>query len=166
VTVRELNVRDLAALLVFAARYLAVPGDFLGRQLLKRWPRKGIAVGAFSLSGEMCAFVYLDEYTEEGLQLEGFWIRSLFVAPNARRKGLGRRLVEFLLKRAGDRGIPVVRADVDPDNQSSVALFRGEGFRRVSLELTQKVCSEWAKKGSAIPWIVFERATEQAGREN
>jgi ribosomal protein S18 acetylase RimI-like enzyme len=166
VTVRELNVRDLNALLKFAAQHLAVPGDFLGRQLIKRWPRKGMAAGAFSPAGQMYGFVYLDEYTQEGLQLDGFWIRSLYVAPTARRNGLGRRLVEFLLKQAGDRGIPVVRADVDPENEGSLALFRGEGFLPVSSELTEKVCSEWAKKGSAISWIVFERATQQSGREN
>jgi GNAT superfamily N-acetyltransferase len=156
--VRLLNFRDLNALLAFAGQYLAVPSEFLKQQLLRRWPSTGVAAGAFSRGDRMCGFAYLDRYTQEGLELDGFWVRSLFVAPVARRMGVGRRIVQCLCGHAAKQGITRVWADIDSRNEGSVSLFRQEGFELSSPQLVAKVQQEWWKKGSSISWTVLERS--------
>ncbi len=166
VAVRPLHARDLDALIAFAGQYLAVPPDFLKQQLLKRWPRTGVAAGAFSRTGKMCGFAYLDEYAQEGLELEGFWIRSVFVAPIARRMGIGRQLVECLCEHGARQGIGRVWADIDARNQGSVTLFVREGFVPSSPEIVARVQREWSKKGSSITWTVLERSIAERQTQN
>src|SRR5262245_49264817 len=166
VGIRLLHFGDLEALLTFAGQYLAVPPHFLKQQLLRRWAFRGVAAGAFARSGRMCGFAYLDEYRQEGLDLDGFWIRSLFVAPIARRMGIGRRLVQCLCHHAAAQGIDRVFADIDKRNESSVNLFLTDGFGPSAPELLARVQREWWKKGSNISWTVLERSIEQRGTQN
>ena len=166
VTIRLLNLRDLEALLTFAGQYLAVPPHFLKQQLRKRWGSHGVAAGAFGRNGRMCGFAYVDQYTQEGLDLEGFWIRSLFVAPIARRMAIGRRLVECLCQHAAAQGIDRVFADIDRRNESSVHLFLTQGFAPSKPELLAQVQREWWKKGSNVSWTVLERPLRPAPTQN
>jgi mycothiol synthase len=166
VAVRPLHSRDLDALLAFAGQYLAVPSDFLKHQLLTRWPRTGLAAGAFTRMERMCGFAYLDEYAQEGLELEGFWIRSVFVAPIARRMGIARQLVECLCDHGATQGIERVWADIDARNQGSVTLFLREGFELSSPEIIERVQREWRKKGSSITWTVLERSIAKRRTQN
>jgi L-amino acid N-acyltransferase len=53
---------------------------------------------------------------------------SVYVAPGARRQGLGRMLVTALLERARERGVHVVVGGIDANNEASLALHRGLGF--------------------------------------
>ncbi len=158
VAIRLLHFGDLEALLTFAGQYLAVPPHFLKQQLRKRWASRGVAAGAFSKSGRMCGFAYLDEYTQEGLDLEGFWIRSLFVAPVARRMGIARQLVACLCHHAAAQGIDRVFADIDKRNEGSVSLFLKDGFEPSAPELLARVQREWWKKGSNVNWTVLQRS--------
>lgn len=165
VEVRRLNFKDLEALISFAGQHLAVPGDFLKKQLLRRWHRIGIPVGAFAASGAMYGFAYLDEYREEGLEVEGFWVRSLLVAPIARRMGLGRRLVQLLCEEAARHSIPVVHADIDALNNGSLELFSKLGFVPAGPAVAERLRNEWALKRSTISWAVLERSMGGQGRE-
>ncbi len=158
VEVRLLNFKDLEALLTFAGQHLAIPREFLKHQLLKRWHRTGVAVGAFNAEGRMCGFAYLDEYRQEGLEVDGFWIRSLLVAPIARRLGIGRQLVELLCAEAPKRSIPGARADIDIKNKGSLELFVGLGFKPAVPEVVHQLQREWLRKGSTISWTVLERS--------
>lgn len=166
VEIRLLHLGDLEALLTFAGQYLAVSQQFLKQQLRTRWASRGVAAGAFSRSGKMCGFAYLDEYTQEGLDLEGFWIRSLFVAPIARRMGIGRRLVECLCHHAEAQGIDRVFADIDKGNQGSVHLFLTHGFVPSSPELLARLQREWWKKGSKVSWTVLQRSLPTPPAQN
>lgn len=56
---------------------------------------------------------------------------SLAVAPEARRHGLGRRLVEDGLARVRDEGARTCYLEVRPGNEPAVALYRRLGFRQV-----------------------------------
>jgi L-amino acid N-acyltransferase len=53
---------------------------------------------------------------------------SVYVAPDARRQGLGRMLVTTLLERARERGAHVVIGGIDASNAASLALHRELGF--------------------------------------
>jgi len=68
----------------------------------------------------------------EGVALLGVrgdrgWVGGLGVVPSARRKGLGRALMEAILVRAP----PVVRLEVIEQNEPAIALYESLGFRRV-----------------------------------
>ena len=56
---------------------------------------------------------------------------AVYVAPAARRRGVGRALVSAILDRAEGRGLRVVIAAVSGDNPGSSALHEELGFREV-----------------------------------
>lgn len=63
---------------------------------------------------------------EEGNSAE---VHSFFIDPDWKRKGIGRRLWQDLVKRAGNMGIMQLRLDADP---SAVAFYEALGFEIVS----------------------------------
>jgi L-amino acid N-acyltransferase len=56
---------------------------------------------------------------------------SVHVAPDRRRLGIGRALVEELIDRARIAGVHVVVAGIDAENQASLRLHEGLGFEQV-----------------------------------
>jgi mycothiol synthase len=160
--VRLLKETDIEALLIFAGERLLVPSGFLRRQLFRRWARGedavGAAAGAFDAEGRLCGFAYLDDYREEGLALEGLWVRSLVVAPRARRMGVAYRIILCLLEEARRQGADRIFADIDDDNFASLRTFRRAGFEDSTPELTQRVNDEWRISGGVKPLVVLERA--------
>ncbi|MDY7231930.1 GNAT family N-acetyltransferase [Hyalangium rubrum] len=158
--IRLLRAEDLDALLVFAGERLLVPSGFLRMQLLRRWSREdpeGAAVGAFDQRGRMCGFAWLDNYREEGLALDGLWVRSLVVAPRARRMGVAYQIICCLVEAARAQGADRLFADIDDDNVASLRTFRRAGFRSSTPELTQRVNEEWKVAGGVKPLVVLER---------
>ncbi len=160
--VRLLREDDLDALLVFAGERLLVPSAFLRQQLLHRWARadspRGAAAGAFDKYGRMCGFAYLDDYRQEGLGMEGFWVRSLVVAPRARRMGVAHQIIHCLVEEARRQGEERIFADIDDDNLVSQRTFQRAGFELSSPELTRRLNAEWSAAGGGKPLIVMERA--------
>lgn len=53
---------------------------------------------------------------------------SVYVAPDAHRRGLGRRLLEALIARAEAQGLHVMVGGIDAANDASLALHRALGF--------------------------------------
>jgi ribosomal protein S18 acetylase RimI-like enzyme len=59
---------------------------------------------------------------------EDCWLEDLYVAPEARRLGLGRALVQRTLDRARERGCRRVELDTNEDNHDAIRLYRSLGF--------------------------------------
>jgi GNAT superfamily N-acetyltransferase len=59
---------------------------------------------------------------------EDCWLEDLYVAPEARRLGLGRALVQRTLDRALERGCHRVELDTNEDNRDAIRLYRSLGF--------------------------------------
>jgi ribosomal protein S18 acetylase RimI-like enzyme len=59
---------------------------------------------------------------------EDCWLEDLYVAPEARRLGLGRALVQRTLDRARERGCHRVELDTNEDNSDAIGLYRSLGF--------------------------------------
>jgi mycothiol synthase len=152
--VRRLGPEDLDAVLAFAQEYLTLSSAFLERQLLHRWTRQGGAVGAFGAHGKLYAFAFLDEYRQEGADLDGWWIRSVYIAPAARRLGLGGRMLDALCALGREQGIGEVFADVLADNPDSLALVTAHGFADASADVARAV--ERAL-GQTVPVRVLSR---------
>ncbi|NMO22452.1 GNAT family N-acetyltransferase [Pyxidicoccus fallax] len=160
--VRLLRTDDLDALLVFAGERLVVSPGFLRRQLRERWglaepERRGAAAGAFDAQGRMQGFAWVDSYRQEALPLDGFWVRSLVVAPGVRRMGVATRLLGCLMAEAARQGEPCVYADIDDDNTASLRTFGGLGFRPASAELTRRTNQAWDAAGRTKALVVLER---------
>lgn len=56
-------------------------------------------------------------------------IVTLGVAPNARREGVGRLLVDTLADALRDRGVEVLFLEVGERNHAAISLYRRAGFR-------------------------------------
>jgi GNAT superfamily N-acetyltransferase len=61
-------------------------------------------------------------------EAEDCWLEDLYVAPEARREGVGRTLVEAVADRARERGCRRVELDVNSENPAAMALSRSLGF--------------------------------------
>ncbi len=64
---------------------------------------------------------------------EGVGDVSVYVAEAARGAGLGRSLLEELVERSEQAGYWTLSAGVFPENEASIRLHRGCGFREVGL---------------------------------
>ena len=60
-------------------------------------------------------------------------LENLVVAPHARRKGLGKRLLEALLERAGETNSESVFLEVRESNAAARALYEQAGFQQTGL---------------------------------
>jgi ribosomal protein S18 acetylase RimI-like enzyme len=61
-------------------------------------------------------------------EAEDCWLEDLYVAPEARREGVGRALVEAVIERATARGCRRVELDVNSENPAAMALYHSLGF--------------------------------------
>lgn len=58
-------------------------------------------------------------------------VLTLAVSPSARRRGVGRALLEAALARAAEDGVELVFLEVAADNRAALALYDRAGFARV-----------------------------------
>lgn len=59
---------------------------------------------------------------------EDCWLEDLFVSAPARRRGLGRALVEAAVSRAGERGARRIELDTNEANAPAIGLYESLGF--------------------------------------
>jgi [ribosomal protein S18]-alanine N-acetyltransferase len=87
----------------------------------------GFAILAQDKGGEATGFIL-------GRALAGeAEILTLAVAPQARRSGLGRALVDALAAEARERGAKALFLEVAADNAGAIALYNATGFERAGM---------------------------------
>jgi L-amino acid N-acyltransferase YncA len=80
---------------------------------------------------------------------------SVYVARAARRRGVGRELLEELVRRADDAGIWTIQAGILAGNAPSIALHSSCGFRIVG---TRERIAQ--KRGEWLDVVLMERRSE------
>ena len=102
-----------------------------------------------SLAFAQCRYRY--SAWMSGLEAE---LEDLFVVEEARRRGVGLRLVEFAMQRASERGCSSIGLDTNERNAAALALYAKLGFR----------CDRDRWEGGRQLWL--ERSLEPVGLEN
>ena len=104
------------------------PGDRLSRRSLRHLVTKGnaavfVAAQGASLLGDAVAL-----YRKNSSRAR---LYSLIVAPEARGRGLGARLLNAVEAEARARGCAELRLEVREDNAAAIRLYEQSGFARV-----------------------------------
>lgn len=148
--VRRLTREDRDAVLAFVGDHLPLSVRFVDRQLTTRWERRGAAAGAVGRGGRLHAFAWLDQYAQEGVALDGWWIRSVYVGPLARGLGLAGGLLDELCGAARAQGIGFLEADVLAENRSSLQVFEHRGFVDAPIARTRAVEAATGRPGQLV----------------
>lgn len=80
----------------------------------------------------------LDKHTSE--------IKRLYVAPNARRTGVARRLLGAIEEVASEFGCNLVRLDTGNKQSASLNLFRASGYVEIDDHNANPYASYWMEK--------------------
>lgn len=67
-------------------------------------------------------------YSFEYRGRDGF-VDELYVEPGFRRRGLGRRAMEFVETRAREIGVNALHLEVDPKNEAALELYRSAAYK-------------------------------------
>jgi L-amino acid N-acyltransferase YncA len=93
--------------------------------------------------GEVVGWAALSPYSSRPAYA-GVAEESVYVARQARGRGVGRALLEALVERSEQAGIWTLQAGIFPENRASVTLHLGCGFRAVGLrERIGRLNGEW-----------------------
>ena len=76
-------------------------------------------------------------------------IKRVYVAPEVRRTGVARRIVEHLENFARDTGYGVVRLDTGDQQPEALALYRASGYRAIADYNANPEASFWFEKALA-----------------
>ena len=131
VLLRQAHAPDLAALVALEAACYSHP--WTAAQI-----EEEMAVappgGLFVLEGppRQDAVTGICAYCAFRLVLDEMHVMNLAVAPRARRRGLGRRLLGFALRRAARAGARVAFLELRAGNRAALALYESLGFRPLS----------------------------------
>ena len=85
------------------------------------------------------AFVRIEAGSIEELRDAGAWLHDIYIVPDARARGVGRRLVEAAFAAARNLGSDSLSLSVSPHNASGRALFERMGFRPAMIEMRAEV---------------------------
>jgi len=59
-------------------------------------------------------------------------MKRLYVRPQYRGQGIGRKLVDAIVQAAIDRGYQAIRLDTLPELEAAIALYRKLGFQEIA----------------------------------
>jgi len=101
------------------------------------------------------AWVFLDRETPVGYIVLTFgysfefhgrdsFIDELYIEPQYRRKGIGRRAMQFVEERARELGVNAIHLEVDQGNDAAAELYRRAGYD----DHARFLMTKWLKPGN------------------
>lgn len=95
------------------------------------------------VDGEVVGWAALSPYSSRHVY-RGVGEVSVYIAASARGKGIGRALLRSLIEAAEAAGVWTLQAGIFPENDASIRLHAGEGFRVVGhRERIGQLDGEW-----------------------
>ena len=88
---------------------------------------------------------------------------SVYVHPDAAGHGIGRRLVEHLIRSTEAAGIWTIQSSIFPENEASLRLHDALGFRRVGRRERIALMSYGPFSGQWRDTVLVERRSARAG---
>jgi GNAT superfamily N-acetyltransferase len=73
-------------------------------------------------------------------------LKRMWVAPEARGLGLGRRLLQELERQAREMGVGMLRLETNNALSEAIALYRGSGYREVAAFNDEPYAHYWFEK--------------------
>jgi GNAT superfamily N-acetyltransferase len=73
-------------------------------------------------------------------------LKRMWVAPEARGLGLGRRLLSELERLAGEHGVRTLRLETNRNLTEAIALYRSSGYREVPAFNDERYAHHWFEK--------------------
>ena len=119
--IRDARAEDLDALCALEKACFSLP--WTREQLAGELPdERHEFLAAEGKDGGVLGYIGMMTVLDEG------YISNVAVAPEARRAGIGRALVEEMLRRAEKRELTFVTLEVREHNAGAIALYAAEGF--------------------------------------
>ena len=78
-------------------------------------------------------------------------LKRMWVAPEARGLGVGRRLLRQLETRAGEAGATVIRLETNGTLAEAIALYRQSGYEEVDAFNSEPYAHHWFEKTLGPP---------------
>ena len=151
VRIRRATADDLRALSIFGTRLAELHVSFDDRRFVSPDPPGPVFFEFFAsqiaradaalLIAELgaapvgYAFVRMEEESIEDLRGASAWLHDIFVDPEARGRGIGKRLVEAAIDAARSLGSSNLMLSVSPSNAPGRRLFESLGLRTTMIEM-------------------------------
>ena len=87
---------------------------------------------------------------------EGLYLSSMAVDAGARRRGIGREMLQAALQRAAERGASGVFLHVEKANEPALRLYEGEGFVRLPASPRYSAFTSALKLSQKEPLLLFK----------
>src|ERR1043165_4995695 len=115
-------------------------GSFLGTQLHEA----NVVVLVAEREGKVVGYTYAGVEGVDYMSLRGQagGAYDIVVEPASRRHGIGRQLLDAVLKELHRRGAPRVVLSTATQNEAAQRLFSNAGFRRTMIEMTREASVE------------------------
>jgi ribosomal protein S18 acetylase RimI-like enzyme len=79
------------------------------------------------LDGKVVGCVMMQRIDEQTCEM-----KRMFIGPEGRGLGLGRRLAENIVRVAGERGYTIMRLDTGRNHDAALSLYRSLGFQEIA----------------------------------
>ena len=151
VSIRRATAADLRMLSIFGTRLAELHVSFDNRRFVSPDPPEPVFFEFFAsqivradaalLIAELggapvgYAFVRMEEESIEDLRGASAWLHDIFVAPEARGHGAGKKLVEAAIDAARSLGSNNLMLSVSPSNSPGRQLFERMGLRTTMIEM-------------------------------
>ena len=125
ILIRDARREDLARIEQLEQQCFSVP--WTPAQLESQLPDEMHVFLVAEEAGSVLGYVGMMTVLDEG------YISNVAVAPEARRRGIGKQLIEELMRRAEERELSFVTLEVRQHNTPAIGLYAAQGFVPVGL---------------------------------
>jgi ribosomal protein S18 acetylase RimI-like enzyme len=139
--VRRADERDIPVLLLLAGEFMSeveATQEKRMKILRKALRNPDYELVVAELNGEIIGFIdqWIIHDFAHGAKLS--YIQNLYITSKHRRKGIGGRLLEEIIRSAENKGVLEIHVVTEFENKPAISLYRKHGFVEESLQLERE----------------------------